>query len=110
MQPTEDQSKNLFTVAHGAGRKWNISACRARLYRRYSESSLRRNKYGGRIICADRDLLYEEAPQAYKDIDIVVSDLIDAGLIRPIAALSPVLTYKTGLVSPFRKDQKPLYS
>ena len=110
VQPTEDQSKNLFTVAHGAGRKWNRSDCRARLHRRYSESSLRRNKYGGRIICADKDLLYEEAPQAYKDIDIVVSDLIDAGLIRPIAALSPVLTYKTGLVSQFRKDQKPLYS
>ena len=98
VQPTEDQIKNLFTVAHGAGRKWNRSDCRARLHRRYSEGSLRRNKYGGRIICADRELLYEEAPQAYKDIDIVVSDLIEAGLIRPIAALSPVITYKTGVV------------
>lgn len=98
VQPTEDQSKNLFTVAHGAGRKWNRSDCRARLHRRYSEGSLRRNKYGGRIICADKELLYEEAPQAYKDIDIVVSDLIEAGLIRPIAALSPVITYKTGVI------------
>jgi release factor H-coupled RctB family protein len=98
VQPTEDQRNNLFTVAHGAGRKWNRSECRARLHRRYSEDNLRRNQYGGRIICADKELLYEEAPQAYKDIDIVVSDLIDAGLVRPIATLSPVITYKTGMV------------
>ncbi len=98
VQPTEDQSQNLFTVAHGAGRKWNRSDCRARLHRRYTEGSLGRNKFGGRIVCADRDLLYEEAPQAYKDIDVVVSDLIDAGLVRPIAVLSPILTYKTSSV------------
>lgn len=98
VQPTEDQSKNLFTLAHGAGRKWNRSDCRARLHRRYSEDHLRRNQYGGSIICADKELLYEEAPQAYKDIDIVVSDLIEAGLVRPIAALSPIITYKTGAV------------
>lgn len=98
VQPTEDQSNNLFTVAHGAGRKWNRSECRAKLNRRYSESNLRRNKYGGRIICADKELLYEEAPQAYKDIDIVVSDLIEAGLVLPIAALAPIITYKTGVL------------
>lgn len=92
---TEDQSKNLFTVAHGAGRKWNRSDCKHRLRRRYSEFSLRRNKYGGRIICADRELLYEEAPQAYKDIDIVVGDLVDAGLVYQIASMSPLITYKT---------------
>jgi release factor H-coupled RctB family protein len=93
--PTEDQSKNLFTVAHGAGRKWSRSDCKHRLRRRYSESSLRRNKFGGRIICADKELLYEEAPQAYKDIDVVVGDLIDAGLVRPVASLAPVITFKT---------------
>ncbi len=98
VEPTEDQSKNLFTVAHGAGRKWNRSDCHARLHRRYSEGSLRRNQYGGRIICADKALLYEEAPQAYKDIDIVVSDLIEAGLVRPVACLTPVITYKTGII------------
>jgi len=98
VEPTEDQSQNLFSLAHGAGRKWNRSDCRGRLHRRFSERSLRRNKFGGRIVCADKDLLYEEAPQAYKDIDIVVADLIDAGLIRPIASLAPLLTYKTSKV------------
>lgn len=93
--PTEDQSKNLFTVAHGAGRKWNRSDCKHRLRRRYSETSLRRNKFGGRIICSDKELLYEEAPQAYKDIDIVVGDLIDAGLVYPVASLAPLITFKT---------------
>jgi release factor H-coupled RctB family protein len=46
------------------------------------------------VICEDRDLLYEEAPQAYKDVGAVVQDLVDAGLVRVIATLRPLITYK----------------
>ena len=50
---------------------------------------------GSRVICRDRQLIYEEAPQAYKSVDSVVDCLFDAGLITPVARLRPVLTLKT---------------
>ena len=46
------------------------------------------------VICEDKDLLYEEAPQAYKNIDAVIADLIGADLIEVVATLKPVITYK----------------
>lgn len=93
-----EQSENLATLAHGAGRKWKRSECRGKLEQRYTKESLKRTELGGRVICEDRALLYEEAPQAYKDIDIVVGDLVDAGLITVIATFAPLITYKTGAI------------
>jgi len=46
------------------------------------------------VICEDKELLYDEAPENYKGIDRVVADLGEAGLIDVIATLRPVLTYK----------------
>ena len=82
-------------MAHGAGRKWARSDAKARLEQRYSPEKLARTDLGGRVICRDGDLIYEEAPQAYKDIGRVVQDLIDAGLVTVIATLRPLITYKT---------------
>jgi len=56
---------------------------------------LERTDLGGVVICEDRDLLFEEAPGAYKKIEQVVADLVETGLVRVIATLKPVLTYKT---------------
>jgi release factor H-coupled RctB family protein len=50
---------------------------------------------GSVVICDDKALLYEEAPQAYKNIERVISDLVDAGLVKVIAILAPLITYKT---------------
>jgi release factor H-coupled RctB family protein len=86
----------VFSLAHGAGRKWRRSECRGRLSRRYRAHDLVRTEIGSRVICSDRDLLYEEAPQAYKDIERVIGDLLDAGLVRVIATLRPLVTYKKG--------------
>jgi release factor H-coupled RctB family protein len=47
------------------------------------------------VICEDRDLLYEEAPMAYKPVGSVIEALAEAGLIRVLATFRPVLTYKT---------------
>jgi release factor H-coupled RctB family protein len=49
----------------------------------------------GRVICEERELLYEEAPAAYKSIEAVIANLVAAGLVSVIAALRPLLTYKT---------------
>ena len=94
VEPLGEQEANARSLSHGAGRKWNRHDCRARLSERYDEASLLRTDLGGRVICEDRDLLYEEAPQAYKDVAVVVQDLVDAGLATVIATLRPLITYK----------------
>ena len=47
------------------------------------------------VVCQDKALMYEEAPQAYKNIDSVIAALTEAGLIQLVARFKPVLTYKT---------------
>jgi release factor H-coupled RctB family protein len=85
-----------WSLAHGAGRRWKRSECAGRLKKKYSSSKqLERTKIGGRVICEDKALLYEEAPEAYKDVEVVVSALERRGLVRRLAALRPVLTFKT---------------
>ena len=46
------------------------------------------------MISEDKELLYEEAPQAYKIIRVVISDLVEAGLVRGVAPLKPLITCK----------------
>lgn len=87
---------SLYSLAHGAGRKWIRSECKARLSTRFSPVQLSRTAMGSRVICQDRQLIYEEAPEAYKSISSVIDSLSGAGLISVIARLKPVLTYKTG--------------
>ncbi|SDH51240.1 release factor H-coupled RctB family protein [Pseudomonas flavescens] len=94
VQPLADP-RSLFSLAHGAGRKWMRSECKDRLAARYSVEQLGRTRLGSRVICADRALIYEEAPEAYKAIDSVIGALQGAGLVRVLARLKPVLTYKT---------------
>ncbi|AEG71667.1 RNA ligase RtcB family protein [Ralstonia solanacearum] len=91
-QPSEH---GLFSLAHGAGRKWMRSECKDRLSRRFSPAQLNRTRLGSHVICEDKQLIYEEAPEAYKPIDSVIAPLEQAGLLKVIARLRPVLTYKT---------------
>lgn len=84
----------LLSLAHGAGRKWMRSECKGRLKHRYTVAQLVRTPLGSRVICHDRELLYEEAPQAYKSIDTVIEDLLGAKLIELVARFKPIMTYK----------------
>lgn len=95
VSPVGDGELSLFSLTHGAGRKWKRSECKTRLRGRFSPESLMQTPFGSRVICEDRELLYEEAPQAYKDIEMVVKDLVEAELVRVVASLRPVITYKT---------------
>jgi release factor H-coupled RctB family protein len=88
-------SLSLYSLAHGAGRKWQRTDCKGRLERIATPSQLSRTAMGGRVICNDRALIYEEAPQAYKNVDSVLGCLVGAGLVRVVARSKPVLTYKT---------------
>ena len=93
--PVGDGTGSAHSLAHGAGRKWTRSSARERMRERFTAEALTRTSFKSHVICEDRDLLFEEAPPAYKVIDRVVQDLVDAGLVRVVATLAPVLTYKT---------------
>jgi release factor H-coupled RctB family protein len=95
VQPLANSESNAWSLAHGAGRKWSRSETRQRMRERFEVSELVQTSLGGRVICEERDLLYEEAPAAYKNIDSVIQDLVDAGLVSVIATMRPLLTYKT---------------
>lgn len=85
----------LFSLAHGAGRKWKRGDCKERLSHKYKREDLYRTDLGSRVICGDKELLYDEAPQAYKECSSIIEDLVNAGLIDVVAKLKPVLTFKT---------------
>jgi len=91
----ERAEEALHSLAHGAGRKWSRGDAKGRLERRFTVADLERTALGSRVICEDRDLIYEEAPQAYKDIHRVIRDLHEAGLIDLVATMRPLVTYKT---------------
>ena len=99
--------ETLASLAHGAGRKYDRASMHGRVGRKKSDlERLARNPFGGHIICEDRALLVEEAPEAYKTIDRVIADLADFGLARVVATFRPLVTFKTALGSPqARRDR-----
>lgn len=95
VKPTGEGECHAWSLAHGAGRKWARSEARLRMRERFRVPELAQTSLGGRVICEERDLLYEEAPAAYKNIDGVIGNLVDAGLVSVVATFRPLLTYKT---------------
>lgn len=85
----EALEKSLFSVAHGAGRRLKRKDARKRRYPRGYDLT-----QGNTVVCCDKDLLAEEAPAAYKDVETVVKCLIDNGLCTVAARLLPLGTYK----------------
>jgi release factor H-coupled RctB family protein len=98
VKPVGDGESHAWSLAHGAGRKWSRSESRLRARERHRVAELTQTPLGGRVICEPRDLLYEEAPMAYKSIESVIAALEDAGLVEVIATFRPLLTYKTRAV------------
>lgn len=95
VSPTAKCAEYGFSLAHGSGRKWARSMCKSRIKNKYDNIiDLKQNKYNGMLVCHDYDLLFEEAPEAYKNIDNIIENLLDYGLIEVIASLKPVLTFK----------------
>ncbi|WP_197485678.1 RtcB family protein, partial [Oleiphilus sp. HI0061] len=84
-----------YSLAHGAGRKWKRGDCQGRLSHKYKREDLYRTELGSRVICGNKELLYDEAPQAYKPSQTIIDNLQQAGLIEVVARLKPLLTFKT---------------
>jgi len=88
---------SAFSVAHGAGRQWMRSKAINKMSKWYPNPSTlsRTDVFGSYVICENKDLMYEECPQAYKNIDSVIHDLQYFNLITIVAILKPIITYKT---------------
>jgi release factor H-coupled RctB family protein len=84
-----------FSVAHGAGRKMSRADALKRGKAKHTVEELRRTRLGSIVVCGDRQLLFEEAPTAYKRIEQVVGDLAAHGLATPVLTTVPLVTYKT---------------
>nr|WP_306205145.1 RNA ligase RtcB family protein [Actinoplanes sp. RD1] len=84
-----------WSVAHGAGRKMSRSDALRRNKAKHTVDELRRTPLGSHVVCGDRQLLFEEAPGAYKRIEQVVADLTGHGLATTTAVTVPLVTYKT---------------
>ncbi|WP_371364850.1 RNA-splicing ligase RtcB [Sporomusa rhizae] len=94
VEPTKNTAMAAFSLSHGAGRKWARSLCKSRIRNKYDRDTIRQTKLKSRVVCHDTDLLFQEAPEAYKNIDTVIDSLLQFELINVVATLRPVLTYK----------------
>jgi release factor H-coupled RctB family protein len=89
------RTETLASLAHGAGRKYDRASMHGRVRVKKSDlARLERNPFGGIVVCGDRGLLAEEAPEAYKNIDRVITDLVEFGLARVVATFRPLVTFK----------------
>ncbi|MDR3166192.1 MAG: RtcB family protein, partial [Synergistaceae bacterium] len=92
--PSEDTAISMDSLSHGAGRKWIRSLCKGRLRDKYDKHAIRVTKLKSITVCHDANLLYEEAPEAYKSIEHIMDALVENGLCKVIATLQPLLTFK----------------
>lgn len=95
----------LFSASHGAGRSLSrgelkghedeFRRCLER-FRVVTSVDLRRQdvKLHRDIVQKKLEEIKQEAPFAYKGIGPVVQTLTDAGMARPVAELTPLLTVK----------------
>ena len=95
VMPAGNLEEHLYSLAHGAGRKWNRQSTKARVREKHDDvSSLLQTKLGTKVLCPNKDLLYEEAPEAYKDIEDIIGDLKLFNLAGPVARLKPIVNIK----------------
>lgn len=94
VKPVGDPRESAYSLSHGAGRKWARSLCKSRINNKYSNDTIRQTELKSRVVCHDTELLFQEAPEAYKNIKDIINVLMEYGLIEIVAALRPLITYK----------------
>ena len=97
VEPLKNEIGHGYSLAHGAGRKWNRIKSRQMSRIKYKDMDIRNIKGHSALVSYDRNAMYEETPEAYKDIKTIISDLEEEGLIRVIASLKPRITFKAEL-------------
>ena len=94
VKPCGNAEKAAFSLSHGAGRKWARSLCKSRIRGKYDKNSIRETKLKSRVVCHDTELLFQEAPEAYKNIEHILTALLEHELITLVASFRPLVTYK----------------
>jgi release factor H-coupled RctB family protein len=95
VEPLGNDAGTGYSLSHGAGRKMSRRDARIKFNDvQNSIKLLQRTRFNSVLVCYNRHTLMEEAGIAYKPIERVIQDLIDHDLIRVIAMLKPVITYK----------------
>jgi len=90
---TERAMRESFgSVAHGAGRKMSRHAAAKEVS--FEALSRQMGQQKVRLLAVDKRLACEEAPAAYKDVDVVVETVAGAGLARLVARTKPLLVIK----------------
>lgn len=95
VKPIGKDFETGHSISHGAGRKWKRGEAKGKLEGYLKAKEMTHTQLGSRVICDDREVLFQEAPQAYKNIEKIIKDMKNAGIIKVVATLSPVITYKT---------------
>ncbi|KAF3000133.1 hypothetical protein E8E13_004833 [Curvularia kusanoi] len=89
--------KNALSLAHGAGRSMSRAKALSSLSQKYRGQNIlepRGEDDGTWVICDEKDLVFEEAPDAYKDVQAVGQDLVDAGVATIIGWCRARVSYK----------------
>jgi tRNA-splicing ligase RtcB len=85
-------TRSFGSTCHGAGRVWSRS--RAKKEVRGDELRRRLQHEGIEVRAGSLSGLAEEAPEAYKNVDVVVETVTAAGIARKVARLRPVVVIK----------------
>jgi tRNA-splicing ligase RtcB len=88
----EAKELSLASTCHGAGRAMSRAAAKRRVH----GGELRRElaEHGILVEGASNKELAEEAPEAYKDVDLVVDVVHNAGIASKVARLRPIAVRK----------------
>jgi tRNA-splicing ligase RtcB len=84
--------KSFGTTCHGAGRRMSRRAAKRNIHGRELQDQLRSR--GIFVQAGSLSGIAEEAPEAYKDVDLVVEAVHQAGIANKVARLNPVAVIK----------------
>jgi tRNA-splicing ligase RtcB len=82
------EAETFGSACHGAGRVWSRTRARKETEHRNVAQELRAQ--GIQVMAASREVLREEVPDAYKDVDKVVDVCVRAGICRRVARMKPI--------------------
>jgi len=80
--------ETFASACHGAGRVWSRTRALKETERRNVAQELR--EQGIMVMAASKEVLREEVPDAYKDVDAVVNVCDRAGIARKVARMKPL--------------------
>ena len=92
--PQKNSLETLFSLPHGSGRKWIRGHVKDRLSHKFKAGDLKKTALGSTVICEDKELLYDEAPEAYKKVIFIIDELEKNKLAKPVLKFRPLFTYK----------------